>query len=361
MHKSFKGLYGRAAGFTAEVGWATAKEKDKNQLGMAKPGLCHLMLYLHNRLCWDRNLDVKALFNEYYELYFGPAKTEMKEFHEFAEEVWMRPESRSITVAGGFLKKKDVEKFFTLLDQAKKKTGDTIYGRRIAYLAAEMEPLKKVHDKLERTGPKIRAWYAPVKPKIDGDLEKEFWTKTEIATQHTYFTLKDMVTGLSPKHVSTRVSFRWLRDNTALVVGIKCFEPKMDKLNEGCKERDSMAIFSDDNIEIQIETQEGIRPKIVINSAGTIFDFCKTKNVADLESFYEVKKFAVKKHADYWTVEALIEAKTISGTKPTPFFPWGINICRQRMAGNSPEYYMLSPSGTSFKDLKCMGNLYLRK
>ena len=27
---------------------------------MRRPGLNHLMLYLHNRLCWDRNLDIPA-------------------------------------------------------------------------------------------------------------------------------------------------------------------------------------------------------------------------------------------------------------------------------------------------------------
>jgi len=220
-----------------------------------------------------------------------------------------------------------------------------------------MEPLKLVHDKLARTGPMTRAYYAPTKPVIDGDLTDKFWQEQK----HSFYPLRDMITGNFPKHLKTTVSFRWLPNKSALVVGIECFEPKMDKLNESCKDRDSMAIFSDDNIEIQLESTEGIRPKIVISSAGKIYDHCFTKNVADLPAWYKVDEFAVKKYPDRWIVEALIDAKTIAGKKPSKFFPWGVNICRQRMAGNEPEYYMLSPSGTSFKDTKCMGNLYLRK
>jgi hypothetical protein len=70
---------------------------------------------------------------------------------------------------------------------------------------------------------------------------------------------------------------------------------------------------------------------------------------------------AVKKLADRWTVEARIDAKPLGGERPTNFLPWGVQINRQRMAGNAPEYYMLSPSGTNFKDMQCMGNLVFRR
>ena len=42
----------------------------------------------------------------------------------------------------------------------------------------------------------------------------------------------------------------------------------MDRLREGCKDRDSMAIFTDDNVEIRLETAQGIRPFIVVNPNG---------------------------------------------------------------------------------------------
>jgi hypothetical protein len=100
---------------------------------------------------------------------------------------------------------------------------------------------------------------------------------------------------------------------------------------------------------------------IVVNSAGVVLDECITKKLEDLAEFYKVSDVAVRKYPDRWTVELRIDAKTISGERPTPYFPWGVQVCRQRMAGNTPEHYMLSPSGRKFTDLKYMSNISVRK
>ncbi|MHC4873664.1 MAG: DUF4838 domain-containing protein [Planctomycetota bacterium] len=366
MRESFDGLYGRASGFLVEAGWTTGKKRLVTRI--PKIGISHFNLYLHSKLCWDRNIKIEDVLDDYCRNFFGPAAKEMKKFYKFSEEVWNRPEPREITMARGFLKRKDVKKFFDILTAAKKKTGDSVYGKRIALIAGEMEPLKKLHDKLERTGPMVRAYYGPSKPVIDGDLSKSFWTGNKVGkrttfldVRDTFFPLRDMITGKLPRHIETKASFRWMPDNSALIVGIECFEPNMDRLAESCKDRDSMAIFGDDNIEVILETASGVAPKIVINSTGKVYDYCMTKNVADLPQWYTVDEVAVKKFEDRWTVEVKIIASKIDGKKPSKTFPWGVNICRQRMAGNTPEFYMLSPSGTNFKDKKCMGNLYLRK
>ena len=357
LQNNLKGLYDHAAGFTIEVGWNTEAERLKVKRVMARPGISHLMLYLYSRLMWDRDLDVQSLLNEYYTLFYGPAHSEMKEFFEFSESVWIRPELRQITAAGGFLKQADVDRYFDILQRAKEKAGDTVYGKRIAFIMAEMESLKLLFDKLKRSGPDIQIQTNNnIKPVIDGDLSKPFWQEQP----GTFIALRDINTGETPQHVSTSVSFRWLADNSALIVGIECKEPKMNKLNESCKTPDSSSIYNDDSVEIRLETAGGIRPLIVINSAGAILDECITSNLADLASFYKVDQVAVKKYPDRWTVEVRIDVKPISGERPTKFFPWGVNINRQRLAGSTPEYYMLSPSGTDFKDMKSMANLFVR-
>jgi hypothetical protein len=358
LKENLKGAYDNCAGYNVEVPWTPSVERtnNKSDLNLRRPGLSHLMIYLHNRLCWDRNLDMQSVLEEYYKLFFGPADAEMKEFHEFAESVWVRPEPREITVVGGFLKPADVDKYFDILKRAKAKAGDTVYGKRIDLIAAEMEPLKILFGNLKRSGPYFQGHTETEDPEINGDLNKPFWrTRAD-----TFNPLRDMVTGKIPSHVSTSVSFRWLKDNSALVIGIECFEPKMDNLRASCKDRDSMAIFNDDNVEIWLETPQGIRPKIVVNPAGAVLDECLTSKVEDLPLFYTVNDVAVKKYPDRWTVELKIETKPISGERPTATFPWGVNICRKRLAGNTPESYMLSPSGTNFKDLKSMGNLFLK-
>jgi hypothetical protein len=297
------------------------------------------------------------VLNEYYELFYGPAQAEMKEFFEFAEQVWMRPEPREITAGGGFLKQADVDRYFDILGRARAKAGDTIYGKRIDFIAGEMEPAKLLFEKLKRTGPKVEAFLADEKPVIDGDLSKPFWRKRK----STFMSLRDMTTGELPAHVATKVSFRWLSDDSALIVGIECLEPKMDRLRESCKDRDSLGIFADDSVEIRLETAQGIRPIIAINPAGTVFDECVTDKPEDLPHFYTVTQVAVKQYPDRWTAEVRIDAEPINGERPTPFFPWGVHVNRQRMAGNVPEHYMLSPSGTSFKDMRSMANLTVRK
>jgi len=358
LEQNFNGLYDHAAGFLMEVGWNSEAQRAKVKHVLALPGLSHLMLYLYGRIAWDRNLDVQALLNEYYTLFYGPAHSEMKEFFEFSESVWMRPEPREITAVGGFLKQADVTRYFDILGRARIKAGDTIYGKRIDFIAAEMEPLKSLFEKLTRSGPDIKIQTSKnYEPVIDGDLNKPFWQEPA----GTFITLRDMSTGKTPRHVATSVSFRWLDDNSALIVGVECMEPKMDKLRETVRDRDASSIYEDDTVEIRLETAGGLRPHIVINPAGAILDECITKNVADLPSFYEVGQVAVKKYADRWTAEVRIDAKPISGERPTKFFPWGVNVSRQRMAGNEPEHYMLSPSGTNFKDMKSMANIFVRR
>ena len=362
MKKSFDGLYDHAIGFIAEIGWSpgTFDSKAANMPVMARPWISHLMPYLHSKLCWNRDLDIKATMAEYYELFYGPAKTEMKEFFEFAESVWMRSEPRQITSAGGFLKQADVDRFFDILARAKAKAGDSIYGRRIAGITGEMEPVKLLFEKLKRTGPNIQIKTAKEAPGIDGDLNKAFW-RADDPEGYGFLPLRELRTGELPHHVETKVGFRWLNDNTALIVGIECREPKMDRLLESCKDPDNSAIFGDDMVEIRLETAGGIRPLIGINSAGVVFDECVTDRLEDLPDFYKVSAVAVKKYPDRWTAEVRIDAEPISGGRPTKFYPWGVNICRQRMAGNTPEHYMLSPSGTKFNDPTVMGNIFVRK
>lgn len=362
MKQSFDGLYDRSIGFIAEIGWSATSfdSKAANMPVMARPWISHLMPYLHSKLCWDRNLDVQATMDEYFELFYGPAQAEMKEFFELSESVWMRPEPRQITSAGGFLKQADVDQFFAILERAEAKAGDSVYGKRIAGIMGEMEPLKRLFEKLKRTGPNLQIKTAKESPVIDGDLEKSFW-RADDPEGYGFTPLRDMLTGELPQHVETKVAFRWLNDNSALIVGIECREPKMARLVESCKDLDSSGIFADDMVEIRLETAAGIRPFIGISSAGVVLDECVTDRVEDLPNFYKVSEVAVKKYPDRWTVEVRIDAEPISGERPTPYFPWGVNISRQRMAGNTPEHYMLSPSGTNFKEPAVMGNIFVRK
>ncbi len=329
---------------------------------VAYPGLTHMLHYLQGKLYWDPDLDLKKLYDEYYELYFGPAKMEMKEFYEFAEEVWTRPETRSITPKAGFLKEKDVDRYFDILKRAREKAGkDTVYDKRIAQIETEMESLRRLFPNMQRSGPEIRCFHNGEPESIDGNLDKPLWNSFNFG----WYKMTDLVTGAKvPEQTSTKVSFRFTRSN--LIIGVKCFEPKMDGILAKTKDNDDPSIFNDDVVEVYIETPERSYFRIAVNSNGAIFDESRDPTIMTRDTLPELwnpgTKVAVKKDKDYWSVEILIPAKDFGAGGPYKPSPWGINVCRSRFAGGEPEAFAISPTGkTESLDLSKMGQLYIRQ
>jgi hypothetical protein len=355
-----KKLYGRIKGEFIEC--AFLHNKDGHMI-VAYPGINHITYYLQSKLFWDKDLDLNALMDEYCEKFYGPAKKEMREFFDFSEAVWMRPESRNLTQSSGFLKPADVEKYFEILSRAKGKAGDSVYGKRIDLIVNEMEPLKKVFDKLVRTGPNVRAFVAKDAPLINGKMDKPFWDRDKGDNIIGTIPMRDLVTGEPVRANGTNVSFRWLKDNSALVIGVTCNESKMDALKAKVTKNDDLDIFYDDVVEIYIETPEKTYLKIAVNSNGALWDECIQPSIEqpDPVAWASGAKVAVKKYDDRWAFEILLPANAL-GPKPTEHMPWGINVCRQRMAGlEKGEFFAISPTGKkAFAVLNRMGNLYAK-
>ena len=361
LKKDFEVMYDRCNGWLLE-GMVT-QFKGGKPLGFYRPAINHLMVFLRNRMTWNRNLDLDKELEEYCELFYGPAAGEMRELLRFSEEVWMRPAPRLVTASTGYIKAEDVPKFFDLLAKARAKAGDSVYGRRIDMLAGEMEPLKKVFENLARKGPELRAFRFTDEqsPKVDGDLTKPFWWyRNEIKPEYTFYPLKDMFTGETPRHVTTSVSFRYTAGS--LFIAVDCREPKMDRIQARCTKPDDSDIWGGDFVEIRLETPNGRQPLIVVNPAGAVYDSDSTLPKAeDLPTFYRVANCAVRKLADRWTVEIQVDANSLEATMPSQPLPWGVQVSRQRLAGNTPEFYQLSPTGTAFNDhFEMMANLHAR-
>lgn len=93
----------------------------------------HLNLYVTARFWWDADQDLDALLEEYYTLFYGPARQEMKAFIEFAEANWMEMGR----------KPERITRTFELLRAAQQKVAaDSTYGRRIALIADYINPLQ---------------------------------------------------------------------------------------------------------------------------------------------------------------------------------------------------------------------------
>ncbi|MBI4621732.1 MAG: hypothetical protein HY736_00745 [Verrucomicrobia bacterium] len=110
-----------------------------------------------------------------------------------------------------------------------------------------------------------------------------------------------------------------------------------------------------------LEAPQGKRPLVAENPRGGVYDAC-VMEVEDQAEFYGVAKVAVKKHSDKLTIGLQIDVDAVLADAPNKFFSWGINVSRQRLAGDTPEYYLLSPGGRNgFMPWESIGNLLLRK
>ncbi len=329
------------------------KGEAANRIGL--PAIKHLMLYWQNKLFWDPNIDRKAMLEEYYRLYFGPAAAEMKEFHEFAEAVWCRQESRSVTQYTGFLKPADVDKYFEILARARAKAGkDTVYDKRIAAMEEAYQPLKTFFQEQQRKGPDVRACKVPNDMPLDGDVTKSKY-------KDGWFDLRDKLTGNAIQSNGTEACIAMSEDGTALYVAVVCHENKMDKIKALTKQNDATGIFDDDVIEVYINTPERSYFKIAVNTNGAICDETTDVSILERDTLAELWnpgiKAVVKKYDDRWTLEMRIPTKDFGKTGPTKQYPWGIQVCRTRCA-EGMEWSSLGTGPGPYATLTQWGNLW---
>ena len=327
----------------------------RQRLGVV--GLVHLMVYWQNKLFWDPDADRQKMLDEYYRLFFGPAEKEMREFYEFAEKVWCRQESRSLTETTGFLKEADVDRYFAILSRARAKAGKgTVYDKRIAMVESDMQSLKKLFPNLKRTGPWFRAYTTPTPVMIDGDLSEY---------RYGWTTLRDWTTGDMPEKNVTRVVLAMTPDKKALIVGAVCYENRMGQLKADCKVKDDFSIFRDDVVEVYLNSPERSYFKVVVNPNGAIWDESTDVAIIDRDTLPILwnpgVKAVVKKFPDRWTVEILIPTNDFGKLGPTKTFPWGIQVGRSRFTGGHTQPWAIAPtSGGPYRRLNRWGNLWTR-
>ena len=340
-----------------EVNFASQSSGLRGEAGarFGEAAITHLMMYWQNKLLWDPYAGRDAMLEEYYRLYFGPAAAEMKEFHEFAEAVWCRQGSRSVTAHTGFLKQADIDKYFEILSRARAKAvKDTVYDRRIAKMESAYSPLKHFFADLQRRGPWVRAYVAPGDVKVDGDVSefKEGWKDLcQTPTDHP------------PEKNRARVCLTLSEDRKNLYVAAVCDEDEMGKLKADTKFDDVPAIFDDDVIEVYINTPERSFFKIVVNPNAAIWDESQDVTIIDRDTqpllWNPGTQAVVKKFADRWQVEIMIPTEDLGKTGPTKENPWGIQVGRTRFTGGKTPSCRLGPGSGRYDTQNQWGNLWM--
>ena len=129
--------------------WGEVSRANPGQVWKS-PGLDHLNLYVQASYLWDADQEIDTLLEEYYTLFYGPVREEMKAALEFAQANYSRTDqSRS----GGKCDPMNVElevkiALLELLHAARDSAGETVYGERIQVMIDELVPLDSLRPEV---------------------------------------------------------------------------------------------------------------------------------------------------------------------------------------------------------------------
>lgn len=317
----------------------------------------HLNLYVTSRLWWDVNQDVDAMLEEYYTHLYGPARAEMKAFVEFSNRNWMRMTTDMDAI----------DKALTLLEAARQAAGDTVYGKRVDLVAAYVQPLKQLRERLAKGRENVPEARALIRDKanlkLDGQLDDKFWQGVR------HYDLRELQTGKPPQH-PTKFWIAWGEDE-ALYLGIRCTDRDAENLCIATKANEDTNIWLGDAIEVLIETQVHSYYQIVINPAAAVLDLDRKGGARDT-LWSSAAQVAAHIGNGFWSVEARLPTagetardidprNGIAGRRPSVTYPWHINVCRQRVRDKDTELSAWSPTGKrQFHDAMKFGKVYTK-
>jgi len=352
ISSGLRSLKGRSLGEFVELPWGPFNVRGH---GLHSPGFSHLNVYVTARLYWNAEAHVDALLDEYYALFYGPARDEMKAFIEYSEANWQDLKHDV----------KKIDKVLGLLNTAAMKAdAESPYGKRIALLVEHFEPLGHLRDQLAkgREGvPEARARYwRKADIKLDGKLDDQFWQGMNS------YGLREIQTGRAPAH-STTFKAAWM--GGALYIGIRCEDVDMEGLNVQATRHGDRNIWLGDCIEVLLETQSHSYYQIAVGPSGAVVDLDRKTGL----NFHWSSGAQVKTHKGkgYWSAEVRIPVvegdvpddpnHDVVGRRPKREFPWFFNVCRQRVRDKETELSAFSPTGkTHFHARMKFGKLYVR-
>ena len=298
--------------------------------------------YFTFRMYWgDENQDIAPMLDEFYTLFYGPARTQIKAFYEYCEAHF--PEMRT--------DKATADQALALFAEAREQVEEgSVYDQRLALLGEYLDSLaarsEQIAKEQKREGvPELRMW-RNVDVKVDGRLDDEFW---ENMPSWAGGRLRDLETGREPAF-GTRFKVAWGSDGIYFAVRSE-FAPG-EKPTIGTDRDDDAGLWHGECIEILLETEENSYYQIAISPSGAVADLNRANGRMDFgwDSQAEVGTHIGE---DYWTAEVRIpvtESKNdplhqVIGRRPLNDLPWYFNICRQRVAGDERELSAFSPTG----------------
>ena len=315
------------------------------EYGWNAQAVAHLALVAYSRLWWDADQDIDALLEEYYTLFYGPARDGMKAFIEYCEKNWprMRREVEPIDQA------------LALLAAAQEAAAPgSVYRQRIDLIAEYTQPLDALRAQLGRARvdvpqARILLGSALAGKELDGRLDDErYWPKVRTLN------LTDLNTGAYPADELRSWTRVFWADN-AIYIGVHCGEPDMAHLNKGRAPDGSNDVRSGDFVEILLETLTHSYYRISVGPSGVLMDADRSEGGVG-EAWASNAEAAVHLGEKFWSAEVriplagegarLMDPRVgVDGRMPTQTYTWYFNVGRQRVRDGLVQRWAISPTG----------------
>ncbi len=320
-------------------------------------GYNHFLIYFTARMYWGgKNKDVVKMFDEYCNLFYGPAAGEMRTFFRYCEDNWREMEKDAAKA------NRALELFAVAKAKAK---ADSVYGKRIQLIDNYLNGLRNKSKQLaQKRGPVPYLRLVGEQRGeivIDGKLDDEPWQKCPVSSTGK---MRELQTVGQPIY-GTSIKTAWIGNN--LYFAVRCEDHPGDALNIATKTNGDQAIWYGDVVEILLATESHSYYQIAVNPAGALIDLDRGADRKSWFSWSSQAEVATQIANDHWTVEIRIPVTKddndplhqIVGRKPTQSLPWHINICRQRIRENSSEYSAFSPTAAKhFHEVMKFGQFY---
>lgn len=248
---------------------AGAGDQDvKERAQFAFPGFTHLNNYVRSQLLWNPDLDLKAMLDEYYTLFYGPAADEMRLFWETAERLFLKNgEATAYTT-------EDLELFLKILKDAEKKaSADTVYGQRVRLIHNEIKPffatMLRLRDKSKFLGVTV----------VKEDIPLEF--SLDSVWKYARVTMLTYKNGLSNVPKKNQTFLYTIANEKGFGLHVLCKEPDVSKLRAQFMTRDDGEnAWRDDCLELFLVTSDRRENRhYIITSGGNIVDGLRSVDI----------------------------------------------------------------------------------
>lgn len=294
---------------------------------MTTPGLQHINLYFTARKYWQRDFDWEKEFNEYCELFYGPAAQFMKAF--FLESETRRAEcfARAVTSPDLVFTSEFIIHLKDLLTRAAQSVpADSLYARRIALIRREFEIGSGRLLRLEASG--SRRLVLPV-------VQNETLDPASAANNRFVSREGTLMTPAT-----------WIfagYDRRYLYLKFLCYEPDMSSIVTRIRDNDNGAIWEDDTIELFLCPDESDRSKcfhIIVSAAGVICDGRIVPGAKDDLSWQSQAQVRCVKENNRWVLDIRLPFNAIGISDP--FFAGDLAVNFYRNRNRSGDRYKAS-------------------